>query len=101
MPKVMELYAFIGEDSGPDDEGLLTVVVGGDGEIQSQRPLVGTDLERVRSLMSMAQSLSDAYEKSYKIVRFSQREEIGEVHPSMSKVGHLTNTVVKENKYEQ
>lgn len=42
-------------------------------------PLIGTDRIRVEQLKIMAQEIADETGKNFKVVRFSVREEIGEI----------------------
>lgn len=76
MPKIKEMYAFIVEDSGPDDEGVIG--------IQSMRgssgciwlPLVGADMARVESLKPMARGIGKQIGKKVTLVHFTNREDL-------------------------
>jgi len=67
------MYAFVMEDSGPDDEGVMGMSMG-----EWMLPLVGADMSRVKSLIPHADTIAKAAGKPYKILRFSQREDITE-----------------------
>lgn len=45
MPRIEEMYAFVAEDSGPDDEGVVGMATK-----SGWMPLVGADMARVESL---------------------------------------------------
>ncbi|GAH83034.1 unnamed protein product, partial [marine sediment metagenome] len=49
MPRIEEMYAFVAEDTGPDDEGVVGVNTG-----CGWMPLVGADMARVESLKPIA-----------------------------------------------
>lgn len=80
MPKITEISAFIAEDTGPDDEG-ITASWAGPG--QGWMPLVGADQARIASLRPLAQQLADSQGKPIKLVRFSVREVIEVIEPSI------------------
>ena len=53
MPKITELFAFVAEDTGPDDEGVMAFSVDSfSGPMMM--PLIGADMERVESLRAIA-----------------------------------------------
>ena len=72
MPRIEEMYAFIAEDSGPD-EGVVAMNVGG-----VMLPVVGADMTRAESLRSMARNISRQTGKKVRLIRFTQREDLGE-----------------------
>lgn len=74
MPRIEEMFAFVVEDSGPDDEGIIGMNTG-----TGWMPLVGADMARVESLKPIARKIGMAAGKRVKILRFTQREEFGEV----------------------
>jgi len=74
MPRIEEMFAFVAEDSGPEDEGLVGTNTG-DGWM----PLIGADMARVESLKPIARGIAEATGKKIKIIHFTQREEIGVV----------------------
>lgn len=77
MPKIEQMYAFVCEDSGPDDEGVIAIQTppGNDGTTL-WLPLVGADMARVESLRSIAQGIGRQIGKTVKLVRFTNREDV-------------------------
>ncbi len=78
MPKIDELFAFIAEDTGPDDEGVAATFLPRFGV---WIPLVGADMDRMKSLIPEAQRIAQVSGKSIKLVRFSQRTELEVIEP--------------------
>lgn len=81
MPRITEIFAFIAEDEGPDDEGVAAWVspfppLGG-----TWVPLVGADMERAESLKPYAKLIATAMGKRIRLVRFSVREELEVIEP--------------------
>jgi hypothetical protein len=76
MPRIEQMFAFICEEQGSDDEGVVGASFG-----SQVLPLVGADMERVESLKPLAQSVADKLRKKIKIVVFSKREEVGLIEP--------------------
>ena len=74
MPKIEEMYAFIAEDKGPDDEGIVGFMAG-----TGWLPMVGADMARVESLKPIARGIANATGTKIKLLRFTQREELGGV----------------------
>ena len=74
MPRIEEMYAFVCEDTGPDDEGIMGFLTE-----SGWMPMVGADMARVESLKPMAQNLAQAAGKKVKLVRFTNREDMGEI----------------------
>lgn len=72
MPRIKEIFAFVAEDSGPDDEGITAMPVG-----HIWMPMVGADMARVNSLRPVAAKIARRTGKPVKILRFSHREELG------------------------
>lgn len=71
MPKIEQMYAFITEDKGPDDEGVI-----GMNTDMGWMPLVGADMARVESLRPIALQIAREVGKPIKLLRFTQREEL-------------------------
>ncbi len=71
MPKITELYAWVLEDSGPDDEGIA-----GWKFDDSWLPLVGADMPRADSLREVALGISKITGKPIKLVKFTNRIEL-------------------------
>ncbi|GAG78541.1 unnamed protein product [marine sediment metagenome] len=77
MPRIEEMYAFIVEDSGPDDEGVMAMQTGlGDDGQSLWLPLVGADMARVNSLRSIAQGIGRQIGKKVTLVHFTNREDL-------------------------
>ena len=74
MPRIEEMYAFVAEDSGPDDEGVVAMSVR-----DVMLPLVGADMARVESLRPIARNISAETGKRIKLLHFTHREELGYV----------------------
>ncbi len=74
MPKIEEMYAFVAEDTGPDDEGVVAMATG-----SGWLPMVGADMARAESLKSIARDISAQTGKKVKLLRFTQREDLGDV----------------------
>ncbi len=77
MPKIKEMFAFIVEDKGPDDEGVIAF------ESRSKTtgeslwlPLVGADMARVESLRPFAEGIGRQIGKRVKLCKFNNRQEI-------------------------
>ncbi len=52
MPKIEEMYAFVAEDTGPDDEGVVAMNAG-----HVVFPLVGADMAMVEKLRPIAKDI--------------------------------------------
>lgn len=77
MPRIEEMYAFIVEDSGPDDEGVIGIQTGpGDDGQRLWLPLVGADMARVNSLRPIAQGIGHQIGKKVTLVHFSNRQDL-------------------------
>ena len=74
MPRIEEMYAFVAEDSGPDDEGIV-----GMGTRAGWMPLVGADMARVESLKPIARNIAAQTGKKIKLLHFTHREDLGDV----------------------
>ncbi len=74
MPRIEEMYAFVAEDSGPDDEGIV-----GMGTRAGWVPLVGADMARVESLKPIARNIAAQTGKKIKLLHFTHREDLGDV----------------------
>lgn len=75
MPRIEEMYAFVAEDKGPDDEGIVGMGAAGIGMM----PLVGADMARAESLKEIARQISKQTGKKIKLLRFTNREDLGEI----------------------
>lgn len=79
MPRIDCMFAFIAEDSGPDDEGVVAIqsVEGGYGAIWL--PLAGADMARVESLKPLAKGIGQVSGRKVKLIKFTQREDLGDL----------------------
>jgi len=71
MPRIEEMYAFVAEDTGPDDEGII-----GMNTEMGWLPLVGADMARVDSLRPIAQGIGRQVGKKVTLVHFSNRDDL-------------------------
>lgn len=76
MPRITEMYAFVSEVESPDDEVIVGMMVG-----DEWFPMVCTDMAQVEWWRPRAQVIATKAGKRIKILKFSNREEIGEVVP--------------------
>jgi len=65
VPKITEMFAFICEDKGPNDERVVA--------------LVGADMARVNSLKSYALDIAKKTGKKVKLIHFTNREDLEEI----------------------
>lgn len=77
MPRIDEIYAFVAEDAGPDDEGVSAFLMP-DGVWM---PLIAADQKRVDSLRNLALEIVRASGKRHRLLRFSVREELEVLEP--------------------
>lgn len=80
MSKIKSMYAFISEDTGPNDEGVIAQKFGG-----VWMPLVGADMKRVESLKALALLAAKQSGKKVTLVQFTNRVEL-EVIPNAEEV---------------
>ena len=71
MPRIEEMYAFVAEDKGPDDEGIVGMNTG-----SGWMPMVGADMKRVDDLRPIALSLAHGLGIKVKLLHFTKREEL-------------------------
>jgi hypothetical protein len=74
MPKITEIYAFISEDTGPEDEGII-----GQRMNDTWLPFVAADQKRIDSLRPWAKSIARVTGKKIKLIRFTHREGLEEI----------------------
>lgn len=74
--RITDIHAIcaIGDD---DEEGVCAYV-----DKFGATPLISADPKRLSQITEMAQQIADQTGRSFKVVRFSVREEIGEIKPS-------------------
>lgn len=79
-PKLVidEMFAFVAEE-GPG-EGIMACslpIPTGDGTVREMMtPMVGADMERVAQLLPIAEEIAGVAGKNFRIVRFTNREDI-------------------------
>ncbi len=76
MPKITEMYAFVMADSGPDDEGIPSLAVGG-----MAMPMVGADMAMVANLRPFATTMAMESGKEIRILRFTKAEVFEVIKP--------------------
>ena len=81
MGKINELWAYVAEDTGPDDEGVIATSVTIHPGLIAHLPLVGADRDRMGSLRREAQALADGMGKPVKLLMFSVRHEVETLVP--------------------
>lgn len=64
------LYAFVAADE--KGEGIMGI----QGPNKEWLPMVGADMERVKQLYPVAKQISNISGKSFKVIKFSKREDI-------------------------
>lgn len=79
MPRIDVMYAYVTEDTGPDDEGVIAAQLGPSGWM----PLVGADKERMEAMRHLAQRSADAQGKVVKLLEFSVRRQVEEIQPAI------------------
>ncbi|NVM21755.1 MAG: hypothetical protein HWN68_08245 [Desulfobacterales bacterium] len=76
MPRIEELYAFVVEDIGPDDEGLIAIQAISHEYGPMWLPLVGVDMTRAQYLEPTAQSIGHQIGKKVTLVRLTNRQDL-------------------------
>ena len=76
MPRIEEMYAFIAEDTGPDDEGIVGIQAISREHAPIWLPLVGADMARVDSLRPLAEGIGHQTGKKVTLVHFSNRRDL-------------------------
>ena len=71
MPRIEEMYAFVAEESGPGDEGVVAM-----NTEFGWMPMVGADMARVASLRPIALGIAKSSGKRIKLLHFTKREEL-------------------------
>jgi hypothetical protein len=73
MPKITEMFAYVMADKDEDDEGVIGFY---SPQAGGWIPMVGADVDRVKSLKKEADRISAQVGKPYKILKFKLVEEI-------------------------
>lgn len=71
--RIDSMYAFVSEND--EGEGIMATTIPLNGKMVMM-PLVGGDMARVTSLIPIAQKISEASGKSFRIIRFERKEDI-------------------------
>lgn len=66
MPKITEMFAYVVEDKGPDDEGVMAMMLPNG----VWAPMVGADVARAVLIKPMAEEIAKAAGKPYKCLHF-------------------------------
>lgn len=77
MPKIMEIWAYIVADTGPEDEGIVAMKRNG-----VWLPMVGADKERVESLRPYAEETASITGQKITLAKFTQRTDLKTITPS-------------------
>lgn len=73
--RIADVHAIVAI-GGDDEEGVPAVCVAG-----QLMPLLAANPERLSAIKQMAQEVADRTGQAFKIVRFSVREDIGQIIP--------------------
>lgn len=76
MPAITELYAWVMEDTGPDDEGVPAFAHG-----DALMPMMGADMERAMCLRPQAVLTAKAFGKPIRLVRSTALEVVEVIEP--------------------
>lgn len=77
MPRIDELYAYVIEDSGPDDEGVPAFY----SPTYGWMPMMGADAERAEQLRDQALFAARAAGKPVKLIRSTGIEVVEVIEP--------------------
>jgi len=72
---ISEMYAFVADNTDGTGEGVIGCMVP---ESNLMLPLVGADMERVNSLYPVAVRICEFTKTTFKVLKFSTREDITE-----------------------
>ena len=81
MPKIERLWVYVQEDTGPNDEGMVTSMGHVPGVGHMPMPLMGSDDARIATSRPVAQAVADATGKPIKLISFSVRTEVEVLQP--------------------
>ncbi len=72
VPKITEMYAFVCTDGDPDDEGVLAFC-----DARGRWfPMMGADMERVASMIPIADEIAKRSGQPYRILHFKLDGEV-------------------------
>lgn len=74
MPQITDLFAFITEEKGPEDEGIVAMKLG-----DTWIPLIVADIKRAETLKPFARDIARATGKKVKLIHFIVREDLEEI----------------------
>jgi hypothetical protein len=77
LPKITEIFAFVSVDEADGNEGLVGAPMGPVGCM----PLIAADKKRLENLMPIAQAIADATKMNIRLIKLTQREEVGFITP--------------------
>lgn len=72
--RITEIHVICGIDPDGDFEGIPAKFTS-----MGPIPLIAADAKRLSQIKQMAQEIADITQRNFKIVRFSVREDIGEI----------------------
>ena len=70
------IHAFVAVDPADDEEGICGAMIGG-----TMMPLITADEERFNQMRQIAQNIASLTRHPIKVVRFTTREDVGEITP--------------------
>lgn len=73
MPRITEMFAYVMADKDEEDEGVIGFYSPHAG---GWVPMVGADMDRMKSLKKEADRISEQVGKPYKILKFKLVEEV-------------------------
>ena len=73
MPKLDKLYAFVADDNGPEDQGIMAFR---DGVRGGWMPMVGGDLTRIDQLYPIAKFLSGKSGIPFKVMLYGSPQDV-------------------------
>ena len=77
MPRIESIYAYLSVDAEDGNEGIVGAPFGPVGCL----PLVAADETRLKQYEPIVQALANEFKRPIRLVRFTQREEVGFIVP--------------------
>jgi hypothetical protein len=74
LPKIEQLWAIVSVDAEDGNEGVCAAMIGG-----VVMPLIAADQKRLDQLLPIAKQVSADTGTRFRLVRFSNREELGDI----------------------
>lgn len=75
---ISEVFLFVAEDNGPTDEGIAAFY---SHEFECFMPMVAGDVDRLNSMMPVAEDIVRSTGKRIRVFKFSCREEVAVINP--------------------